>query len=207
MANTRKLIGAAAFTVALAGGGVAGALLGTPGSSGAQESTTSTTVAEDEAVHHGGRHRGEHLEAAATALGITADELRTELEAGKTIAEVAEAQGVDIETVIDALVTDATADLRERITAMVNGDLSFGGGRGPGGGPKLDVVVEALGITGEELRTALQEGQSIADIAEAQGVDVQTVIDALVAAGVPADRAEALVNHEGGFRHRGGPRP
>ncbi|MEI7619543.1 MAG: hypothetical protein WCK14_13080 [Actinomycetota bacterium] len=64
-----------------------------------------------------GRGRGAGLEAAATALGITADELRTELQSGKTIADVATAKGVNVQTVIDALVAEA----KTRITDMVNG--------------------------------------------------------------------------------------
>ncbi len=64
-----------------------------------------------------GRGRGAGLEAAATALGITADELRTELQGGKSIADVATAKGVNVETVIDALVAEA----KTRITDMVNG--------------------------------------------------------------------------------------
>ena len=39
MPTNRKLLGAAAFSLALAGGGVAGALLGTPNLSGAQDGT------------------------------------------------------------------------------------------------------------------------------------------------------------------------
>ncbi len=65
----------------------------------------------------GGRHGGPGLDAAATALGMTKDELRTELEGGKTIAEVATAKGVDVQKVIDALVAEA----KSRITDMVNG--------------------------------------------------------------------------------------
>lgn len=55
-------------------------------------------------------------------------------------------------------------------------------GRGPGRHPGMDgeVVAELLGIDAVELRAALRDGQSIADLAEANGVDVQTVIDALV---------------------------
>ena len=56
----------------------------------------------------GGRG-GASLEAAATALGITTDELKTELQADKTIADVATEKGVDVDTVIDAMVTEATA--------------------------------------------------------------------------------------------------
>jgi hypothetical protein len=50
-----------------------------------------------------------------------------------------------------------------------------------GHGPDNAVVAEALGTDRETLRTELQAGQSIADIAEANGVDIQTVIDALIA--------------------------
>ncbi len=64
----------------------------------------------------GGRG-GANLDTAATALGMTGAELRTELQAGKTVAEVATAKGVDVQKVIDALVADATT----HITDMVNG--------------------------------------------------------------------------------------
>lgn len=74
---------------------------------------------------HGGRGGhggfGGGLDAVATALGLTEDELRTELEAGSTIADVATAHGVDVQTVIDALVAEATTRLTERVTA---GDLT-----------------------------------------------------------------------------------
>jgi len=211
MTNTRKLIGAAAFSVALAGGGIAGALIGVPGTSGAQESTTTTAPAPGDAdaggpffeVHAGRglRGPGPGLDAAATAIGITADELKTELQSGKTIAEVAAAHNVDVDTVIDAMVTEATADIREHITDFVNN------GR-PERGEKLDALVQALGITGEELHTALESGKTIAQVATDNGVDPQTVIDALVAAGIPQDRAEAIVNAEHPFFHlHHGPRP
>lgn len=65
--------------------------------------------------------RGFGLDVAATALGMTADELRTALEGGSTIAAVAADKGVDVQTVIDALVADQTARLTERVTA---GDMT-----------------------------------------------------------------------------------
>lgn len=187
MADTRKLIGAVAFSLALAGGGVAGALLGVPGTSGAQETTTDAPAAADDARPARGPH-GPHLEAAAEALGLTGEELRAELEDGSTIAEVAADRGVDVNTVIDAVVSSATDHLRERITAIVNGEARLGGrGHGPGRpvgarlSARLGTVAEALGVTGDELRDELRDGQTIAEVAEAHGADVQTAIDALVA--------------------------
>ena len=41
-------------------------------------------------------------------------------------------------------------------------------------------IAELFGLEPEELRDLLRDGQSLADIATAQGVDVQTVIDTLV---------------------------
>ena len=114
----RTLAGAAAFTLALAGGGAAGALLGTPGVSGAQDDTTTTTKAGADGEHPLRPHRGERLETAAEALGMTADELRTELEAGKSIAQVAEERDVDVQTVVDALVAEGTERLEAAIDAL-----------------------------------------------------------------------------------------
>ena len=116
--------------------------------------------------------RGEGLDAAATALGVTDDELHTALESGKSIADVAKDKGVSVDKVIDAMVKDATthidqavtdgkltsdqaaqikADLKTRITAMVNGERPAGGPGGFGhrgfrGGPGAST--EAPGTSG-----------------------------------------------------------
>jgi hypothetical protein len=74
--------------------------------------------------NHGGdrgEKRQELLAAAADAIGITADELKTAIEGGQTIAQIAEANGKSVQSVIDALVAQATTDLTQRITDMVNG--------------------------------------------------------------------------------------
>jgi hypothetical protein len=183
----KKLMGAAALTAAIAGGGALGMTLGTPAISGAQtEDPTTTTAApatddsttteapdttapdsttpestdEADCGPGGGRGGFGHfgridLAVAADTLGITEDELRTELTADDetSIADIATEKGIDVQTVIDALVADATADideklaagdidqtradelradLTERVTDAVNRDGL--GGRGPGGG-------------------------------------------------------------------------
>jgi len=45
------------------------------------------------------------------------------------------------------------------------------------------VVAKAIGISEADLLTALQGGQTVADVAKAHNVDIQVVIDALVADG------------------------
>jgi hypothetical protein len=67
---------------------------------------------------HGPGHRFPGLEAAATYLGTTPDELRNQLQSGKTLAQIANATaGKSAQGLIDALVADA----RTHITALVNG--------------------------------------------------------------------------------------
>ena len=60
-------------------------------------------------------------------------------------------------------------------------------GHGPGGHTEAvtdtSVVAKAIGITEADLLTALQGGQTVADVAKAHNVDIQVVIDALVADG------------------------
>jgi urease gamma subunit len=103
--------------------------------------------------HHGGL-RENKLDAAAKALGITADELMKELRNGQSIADVAKAKSVDVSNVIDAIVTDAQStidaavkdghltqdeatklksDLKDRITNLVNNTRPKGEGHFPGG--------------------------------------------------------------------------
>jgi polyhydroxyalkanoate synthesis regulator phasin len=198
----RKLVAAAAIGASVIGGAAGGALLFAPNLSGAQEATTSV-AAEASATAPAGRPglgvRGDTLATAAKALGMTEADLRTALQGGKTIAEVAKDKGVDVQKVIDALVADAKAklqqaeaDLPSRMSDLVNGKLPLGGmggpedGKGFGGrmGPAfeagLDSVASALGMTEADLRTALQSGKSIADIAKDKGVDVDTLVGKLV---------------------------
>ena len=95
----------------------------------------------------GGHDRGGHLgdlDAAASYLGLTEDQLRTQLQSGKTLADVAKAQGKSVDGLIDALVAatkkhldeavadgrltqsqadQILADMKQRITDRVNGKL------------------------------------------------------------------------------------
>ena len=93
--------------------------------------------------------RGPGSAAIATYLGLTAAELRTQLESGKTLADIAKAQGKTVAGLEDAIVADAKthldadvaagkltaaqeatmlADLKSHVDDFVNGV-----GPGPGG--------------------------------------------------------------------------
>jgi hypothetical protein len=174
------------FTVSLmiagsvVAGGAAGALLGVPGLSGA--STTNVVNAAAPNAKPMERKAG-LFDAAAKALNLTPDVLRQKLSDGKTtIADVAKQQNVDVNKVIDAM---AAAD-RQRISDFVNNPLPArdhgpGPGRPFGAEEKFDAAAKALGITTDELRTALRDGKSMAQIAKDKNVDVNKVIDAMVA--------------------------
>ena len=69
------------------------------------------------------------------------------------------------------------------VAALIANGPKDGGmhGRGPGG-PGMDVAAQALGMTADELHTALDGGQTLAQVAASKGVSVQVLTDALVAA-------------------------
>jgi hypothetical protein len=62
----------------------------------------------------------------------------------------------------------------------VGGHRGFGGPRGLIG-QGLDVVATTLGITNDEVVTALKDGQTLAELAVSKGKTAQDVIDAIVA--------------------------
>lgn len=101
-------------------------------------------------------------------------------------------------------ITQAQADaVIAAIEAARPADGPHGGfGRGPGGpgrpgkGFGLDEAAAALGMTTDELRTALAGGQSIADVAKAKGVDLTKVTDALVAAYTKHEQDEVTAGSE-----------
>ena len=100
--------------------------------------------------------------------GWLADTLQELVDDGTITAEQADA--------VEGAIEEARPE-RER-----RGPGGFGH-RHRGGWPlALEEAAGALGIDTDALREALRDGQSIADIAAEQGVELQTVIDALVAA-------------------------
>lgn len=66
------------------------------------------------------------LPVAAEQLGMTLDELAAELQAGKTIAELAEAQEVDLQTIVDEYLATLQTEITDRLSEPWSG-----WGRGP----------------------------------------------------------------------------
>jgi hypothetical protein len=202
----RRLIAGTAVVAAVAAGGVAGALIGIPGMSGAATSSSSSTstTSPNESQSKGAPHvRGARggrifmgagkdvLDAGAKTLNLSTEDLLAKLADGKTtIADVAEDEGVPVEDVIDAMAAVAKDDITDVVNNPLpamprfkDGPTGRGFGFGHRGGLRggLGETAKALGITEQELLTELGKGQSVADIAKAKGVDIDTVIEALVA--------------------------
>jgi hypothetical protein len=64
-----------------------------------------------------GKGHGQGGEAVATALGVTVEELKTELSSGKSIADVAKAKNVDIAKVISAMTAQMKTHLAEEVAS------------------------------------------------------------------------------------------
>ena len=220
LAMKKKALFAAMSAGLLAGTG-AGFVLGVPGLTSAAGDVETGSIDERSSDDADGRHgRGKGKggkmgspETLATALGVDTETLRSEFEAGKSIADIAAEQGIAIDTVVAALVADLEEHLNEhvadgsltedeaaeklasaedQISEKVNEvpptrDRNSGPRRG---GQLSAAVLEILGIDGPALREALSEGKSVADIAEENGVEIGDIVGALV-----DERAAHLAEH------------
>ncbi len=150
----KKSIVAASVAVGLFAGGSAGAILGTGGISGAQETTT--TVAEQPAADAPNAERPDPAQRIGSVLA--------------PLVEAGTINQAQADAVTQALISARKAE----------GPRAENGGPGRGHrGPGLEAATTALGMTKEELRTAVQSGQTLAQIAADKGVEVQVVIDSL----------------------------
>ena len=154
MNRTRKLIFGIAALLAAAGGGVAIA------------ASDSSPSQENQAV----------LDSVAKQLGVSSSKLSDALK--KALGE-----RVDAAVAAGRLSKRQANELKERINS--NEYPLFGGLRARGFGHfgffgKLDAAAEYLGLTDEQLRTQLESGKSLAQIAQARSKSVSGLVDALV---------------------------
>lgn len=96
----------------------------------------------------GARFGGGLVEAAATALGLDVPDLMSRLMGGSTVADLAAAQGVEVQAVIDAMVVEAKAHLDEEVG---EGDLT------------QDEADVALTEATDAITTIVNEGWSFPD--------------------------------------------
>jgi hypothetical protein len=165
--GSKRIVVAAAATLAVVGGGAAAVAATGSGSRGS-----------------------DFLDSVAKHLGVTPQKLKD-----ATKAAAVDQVNADLAA---GRITQAQADeLKKRIEA---GDGMFGGPRGPGFGPgpggpgggpglgakpflgdELAAAATYLGLTESDLRTKLQGGQSLADVAKAQSKDTSGLEATIVA--------------------------
>jgi spermidine/putrescine-binding protein len=92
------------------------------GVASAQTSTTQAANPSAKTGHPALRNlRRAEFKVAADTIGVKPAELRADVKSGQSVADVATAKGVSVDTVINAVVTDATAKIDQ---AVANGKLS-----------------------------------------------------------------------------------
>lgn len=107
-----------AFGLALAPTAMAAA----PSATAATSTSADPTDAQERGREgHGPRGERPGLETVMTVLDLTEDELKAAREAGTTLAELAEQQGVQVSTLIDALVAEAQEHIEEHVA---EGDIT-----------------------------------------------------------------------------------
>jgi hypothetical protein len=165
---------------------VAAASLAGAGAAVAESSHTHSNMLSHGLRADGARGMHDDLSVAATYLGLTESDLRTKLQGGKTLAQVADATaGKSADGLIDALVAAAQkhiaadvssgrltqaqagqilSDLKQHITARVTSTGPSGGPHGHGG---FDAAATYLGLSESALRTQLESGKTLGEIADA----------------------------------------
>jgi hypothetical protein len=209
----RRIIGGRTATAAVAGGLVVGGITGGYVISQAATASPSGSATPSASAPGHGRAgwgpaaRTQDMQQAATAIGISASQLQTELSAGKTIAGVAKEHNVAVDAVISTLVADENAEIdaavsgghltqaqaaqmktqtTQRVSALVNGTAPAHGPGSPRGADGLQgedaaIAAGAIGVTTTQLQTELSAGKTIAAVAREHGVAAGTVISAWAA--------------------------
>ncbi|CAM3413498.1 MULTISPECIES: hypothetical protein [Paenibacillus] len=158
-------------------------------------------------IRGGGPFGGHLMTEASEVLGMTESDIRSALEAGSTLAEIAENNGMSKSDFVQKLVAlesaklderlseDGISDtkaaelkegLNERLTEAVDGSaqelLMKGhgkGGRGFGKFGKPEEIAALLGMTEDELKAGLEGGQSLAELADAKGMTEEELLQKL----------------------------
>ncbi|WCK54017.1 hypothetical protein PP175_22300 [Aneurinibacillus sp. Ricciae_BoGa-3] len=163
--------------------------------------STATAATQQAAVAH--QHKGQfNNQQLLTLLNVDATTLQQDLKAGKSLADIASAQGVDEQKVIDLLVsqqsqrldqalqsgkltqdqvTKKKADLQSEIKNRVEhkGEFGFEGKHGDRGGQFKDAA-SVLGMNPQDVLTQLKSGKSLAQIAQSKGISETDLVNQLL---------------------------
>ena len=194
----KKLVAAVTVAGVLAAGGNAAWAAQPDGSGGS--GAPGAGAAQQGRRGHGARLA---LQTAATTIGISPEDLSTQIRGGKTVAAVAGEHNVDPAGVVNAVVTaltqridqaaaegkidaDRAAKAKEKVPNLANrfvNDTRSKQGRGRGRAILKDAVSVAakeIGVSGNDLKQAHKDGKSIAQVAKEHDKSSDDVVDAIV---------------------------
>jgi hypothetical protein len=166
--------------------------------------------------HHHGGGKPPSLDNTASLLGESADDLTTQLKSGKTLNDIATAQGVSSTALVAALKTDITANrpagapavgdvqLTSMATAIAAGKGPGGGGGGGFGGQQavssatdvdatkaeanLKQMASTLGVSQTDLLNQLSSGVSFSALLGNAGTNPYTASTYAVSGGLAVDQ-------------------
>ncbi len=180
----KKLVAAVAVAGLLVAGGASVASAAGPGQGGRG--------------HGGIRAAGQ---TAATTIGVSPEELRTQVRGGKTVAQIATEHGVDPSSVVNAIVAALSQKIDQKAAAgtidanraaqakqkLPNAASKFVNETKPRRGYRVlkDAVQAAakeIGVSTNDLRDAHKNGKSIAQVAQDHGKSADDVVNAIVKA-------------------------
>lgn len=157
-------------------------------------SSTASTDASSFDPAQGGQGKPPFLDAAASALGMTSDQLDAKLKSGESLTDIAKEKGVSTDTLKSAISKDFKSKHPNASDSEASSvaDRVMSGPPGPppsasttqssqGSPPWLGAAARSLGLSTDELSTKLASGQSLSDIAKTQGVSTDTLQTALAA--------------------------
>ena len=196
MKNVERALIATGVALVFSGGIASAAILSSSAQAaqlGADTQLAARTAANPTGLADKGARGGADLiAAAATYIGIPAADLKTQLGAGKSLADIAVANGKSRDGLVAALVAASQQSISTLVDhkglANPGGTGGFGGPGGPGfgrggfgaQGDPLAAAATFLGTTTAGLRTKMQGGQTLAAIATAAGKTRDPLITALV---------------------------
>ncbi len=138
------------------------------------------------------RHQWREIQTIADALNMSTQDLVAALRSGKTVADVAQEQGIDLTTIVDALVapkverlnraveagrlTEQQADAllalaRVRVEDRLNRPFSL---------HPFIIAAQVLGMDAPDLWSELQAGKSVAQVADEKGIPLDDIVNAIL---------------------------
>ena len=191
MKNVERALIATGVALVFSGGIASAAILWTSATAAAAQPSVGAQLAAQLGTNpgtladNGPKGGADLITAAATYIGISAADLRTQLASGKSLTDVAVANGKTRDGLVAALVA---AEQQAIGTLVDQKGTANPGGPGPGGrgfgfgvqGDPLAAAATFLGTTTADLRTKMEGGQTLAQIATAAGKTRDALIQALV---------------------------